>query len=233
MKLSKLPRRLRARRRFRRNVLGVTQPAFPVPFICGATRSGTTLMRLMLDAHPEMAIGGETHFVVPMLKAVRPPGAERGRARGDGHHGRALGRLPPLRGRAPRALPERRPAELHRRGARLLPPLRRAPGQGALGRQDPRLRAGDGAPAARVRRGALRPHDPRRPRRRDVGGAAGVGPEDDRGRGPAVEAADRAGARAAAQAEPLHRGPLRGPDHRHRGGAAPRLRVHRAASSTR
>ncbi len=69
MKLSKLPRRLTARRRFRRNVLGVTAPPFPVPFICGATRSGTTLMRLMLDAHPEMAIGGETHFVVPMLKA--------------------------------------------------------------------------------------------------------------------------------------------------------------------
>jgi hypothetical protein len=69
MNLSRLPRRLRARRRFRRNVLGVTQPPFPVPFICGATRSGTTLMRLMLDAHPEMAIGGETHFVVPMLKA--------------------------------------------------------------------------------------------------------------------------------------------------------------------
>jgi Sulfotransferase family len=69
MRLSKLPRRLTARRRFRRNVLGVTQPPFAVPFICGATRSGTTLMRLMLDSHPEMAIGGETHFVVPMLKA--------------------------------------------------------------------------------------------------------------------------------------------------------------------
>lgn len=69
MKLSALrPSRLTASRRFKRNVAGVREPDFPVPFICGATRSGTTLLRLMLDAHPEMAIPGETHFVVPMIK---------------------------------------------------------------------------------------------------------------------------------------------------------------------
>lgn len=69
MKITDLPGKLAARRRFRRNVLGVTQPDFPVPFICGATRSGTTLMRLMLDAHPDMAIPGETHFLPPMIQA--------------------------------------------------------------------------------------------------------------------------------------------------------------------
>ena len=36
--------------------------ALPVPFIVGASRSGTTLLRLMLDAHPDLAIPSETHF---------------------------------------------------------------------------------------------------------------------------------------------------------------------------
>lgn len=38
----------------------------PMPFVVGVARSGTTLLRLMLDAHPELAIPHETHF----LKAV-------------------------------------------------------------------------------------------------------------------------------------------------------------------
>jgi hypothetical protein len=43
----------------------------PAPFIVGATRSGTTLLRLMLDAHPDMAIPSETHFIPDMIKARR------------------------------------------------------------------------------------------------------------------------------------------------------------------
>jgi hypothetical protein len=39
----------------------------PAPFIVGAPRSGTTLLRLMLDAHSELAIPHETHFVAPVL----------------------------------------------------------------------------------------------------------------------------------------------------------------------
>jgi hypothetical protein len=35
----------------------------PMPVIFGAARSGTTLLRLMLDAHPELAIPPETFFV--------------------------------------------------------------------------------------------------------------------------------------------------------------------------
>lgn len=35
----------------------------PIPFVVGAARSGTTLLRLMLDAHPDLAIPPETHFV--------------------------------------------------------------------------------------------------------------------------------------------------------------------------
>src|SRR5207248_810105 len=36
------------------------------PFIVGAGRSGTTLLRMMLDAHPELAIPPETHFIPPL-----------------------------------------------------------------------------------------------------------------------------------------------------------------------
>lgn len=35
----------------------------PAPFIVGIPRSGTTLLRLMLDAHPDMAIPTETYFI--------------------------------------------------------------------------------------------------------------------------------------------------------------------------
>ncbi len=42
----------------------------PAPFVVGATRSGTTLLRLMLDAHPQLAIPSETHFI-PELVAAR------------------------------------------------------------------------------------------------------------------------------------------------------------------
>jgi len=37
----------------------------PAPFVVGLTRSGTTLLRMMLDAHPLLAIPPETHFVQP------------------------------------------------------------------------------------------------------------------------------------------------------------------------
>jgi hypothetical protein len=43
----------------------------PAPFIVGVGRSGTTLLRLMLDAHPDMAIPSETYFVPPLIKAAR------------------------------------------------------------------------------------------------------------------------------------------------------------------
>lgn len=34
-----------------------------MPFIVGTRRSGTTLLRLMLDAHPDLAIPPQTHFI--------------------------------------------------------------------------------------------------------------------------------------------------------------------------
>jgi hypothetical protein len=35
----------------------------PAPFVVGIARSGTTLLRLMLDAHPQLTIPPETHFL--------------------------------------------------------------------------------------------------------------------------------------------------------------------------
>jgi predicted secreted protein len=46
-------------------------PRQPAPFIVGVNRSGTTLLRLMLDSHPELTIPPETHFVPEMIRLAR------------------------------------------------------------------------------------------------------------------------------------------------------------------
>lgn len=46
----------------------------PAPFIVGVARSGTTLLRLMLDAHPDLAIPPETHFIPKLIKACEEEG---------------------------------------------------------------------------------------------------------------------------------------------------------------
>jgi hypothetical protein len=43
----------------------------PSPFVVGLGRSGTTLLRLMLDAHPQLAIPPETHFAVGVIRMYR------------------------------------------------------------------------------------------------------------------------------------------------------------------
>jgi hypothetical protein len=47
----------------------------PAPFVVGANRSGTTLLRMMLDAHPELTIPPETHFVPDVIEACDERGA--------------------------------------------------------------------------------------------------------------------------------------------------------------
>ena len=42
----------------------------PAPFIVGVGRSGTTMLRLMLDAHPDLAIPPETHFVPDLIDSI-------------------------------------------------------------------------------------------------------------------------------------------------------------------
>jgi hypothetical protein len=59
----------------------------PAPFVVGVARSGTTLLRLMLDAHPELAIPPETHFIPKLAKAMGeiPKGAGEGEMRRRAH----------------------------------------------------------------------------------------------------------------------------------------------------
>ena len=47
----------------------------PFPFIVGMNRSGTTLLRMMLDAHPDLTVPPETHFVPDAIKAAKADGA--------------------------------------------------------------------------------------------------------------------------------------------------------------
>jgi hypothetical protein len=53
---------------------GTTSNRPPAPFVVGLTRSGTTLLRMMLDAHRELAVPPETHFVPDVIKAARGGG---------------------------------------------------------------------------------------------------------------------------------------------------------------
>jgi hypothetical protein len=42
-----------------------------MPVVVGVGRSGTTLLRLMLDAHPALCMPGETGFLLPVFDALR------------------------------------------------------------------------------------------------------------------------------------------------------------------
>lgn len=48
-------------------------PMPPMVFLFGSLRSGTTLLRLMVDAHPELANPGETDFLFDHLDLTRDP----------------------------------------------------------------------------------------------------------------------------------------------------------------
>lgn len=78
----------------------------PAPFIVGVSRSGTTSLRLALDAHCRLAIPPETHFVPELVEAYQAQGAERDRVvellAGEPHW--------PLFGLDPGALRDRLPA---------------------------------------------------------------------------------------------------------------------------
>ena len=57
--------------RIRRDGDALDEGRPPAPFVVGLTRSGTTLLRMMLDAHPLLAVPPETHFVPDLIKAAR------------------------------------------------------------------------------------------------------------------------------------------------------------------
>src|SRR5436190_6019686 len=49
----------------------------PMPVIVGVARSGTTLLRLMLAAHSELAVPPETGFLIPSSELLRKDGNQR------------------------------------------------------------------------------------------------------------------------------------------------------------
>src|SRR4051794_12605474 len=51
-------------------MIDASMPA-PMPIVVGVPRSGTTLLRMMLDAHPDLAIPPETGFL-PALADLDP-----------------------------------------------------------------------------------------------------------------------------------------------------------------
>src|SRR5262249_44345907 len=57
-------------------VMDVTEMTshLPFPFIVGCGRSGTTMLRLMLDSHPEIAIPEESYFPMWPRREIRVPG---------------------------------------------------------------------------------------------------------------------------------------------------------------
>ena len=76
----------RSKERADRGVAGANEPVVaaaqrartgrePAVFVVGMNRSGTTLLRMMLDAHPQLTILPETHFVPDLIKATRTDGA--------------------------------------------------------------------------------------------------------------------------------------------------------------
>ena len=63
-------RRLREERREARRARKRAKRPAPMPFVVGVNRSGTTLLRMMLDSHPELAIPPETHFLPALFKEL-------------------------------------------------------------------------------------------------------------------------------------------------------------------
>jgi Sulfotransferase family/Glycosyl transferase family 2 len=53
------------------SVLPKVREREPFPCIVGVGRSGTTLLRLMVDAHPDIVITPETHWLRPVLQHLR------------------------------------------------------------------------------------------------------------------------------------------------------------------
>ncbi|MDQ3758790.1 MAG: sulfotransferase [Actinomycetota bacterium] len=63
-------RRARRERRAAKRARKLANRPAPVPFVVGVNRSGTTLLRMMLDSHPDLAIPPETHFIPALFEAA-------------------------------------------------------------------------------------------------------------------------------------------------------------------
>ena len=70
----RLPRPLRRVVNVAKHATGLEEPAearAPAPFLIGASRSGTALLRVMLGAHPDLTMLSETGFVPKLAEMIR------------------------------------------------------------------------------------------------------------------------------------------------------------------
>ncbi len=200
----------------------------PAPFVVGMNRSGTTLLRMMLDAHPAARDPARDSFRArsdpfrarPRRQARRRPGGDEGPSR--------VGGLRLHRRRGARLAGGLAEARAGPGGAGVLRGLRRPGRQAPLGREDPPLRAEDAADRLGPSGGPVRPRDPRRPRRRALGARPHREGRRRGGGRPALAAQDRAGARGRPPPGPLPGGAIRGARRRPRAGPEAGLRVRRA-----
>ena len=155
-----------------RRLRGRAEPPFPAPFVVGVGRSGTTLLRLMLDAHPELAIPPETHFLNPLIQAS-------GRLRFNPKRGRADDRATTSAGAGTTSGSTRRSCSTRFQAHQAVQHHRRAcaASTSSTPPSTASTRWGDKTPdyirkmkklQKHAARGALHPRDPRRPRRRAV-----------------------------------------------------------------
>ena len=62
------------------DMLGLGSDRKPMPFIVGVGRSGTTLLRMMLDSHSQLTIPPETHWLGPLINELaKSPAVDKSR----------------------------------------------------------------------------------------------------------------------------------------------------------
>ena len=193
----------------------------PAPFVVGVGRSGTTLLRLMLDSHPQLAIPPETGFVPDVIRACGRRGARAPQVMALLREQRSWGDFDLDEGEL-----ERRMAAAPRLDAATA--LRALYGLYAEDQDKPRW--GDKTPAYVKRMPMIERALPEARFIHVIRDGRDVAlsrakrairePAPPAARGRDLAQADPSRPRAGEAPGPLHRGPLRGPGDRHRGDAA-------------
>ena len=208
------------------------------PFVVGCGRSGTTMLRAMLDSHPLVAVPHESYFVTP---ALRRPGRIRGGGRARpvpaARRPRAGRHVHPLaaRSRAVRAVrdDEGAPDRPGRARPPCTGPSRPRPASPGTPTRPPAT-SSTRSPRPEHAGRPVRPPGPRRPGRRAVDDGSAVLPGPVRRGRHLLErpGADRAPGRPGPRPRPVPRGPVRRARRRPRG-HAPGLCDFSTSASTR
>ena len=200
----------------------------PFIFVLGHERSGTTMLRAMLDSHPDLAVPPEAHSVVGLLgHQLRPLDLDELLATFARDKYFADWQLEPKDLEFLRR-PASSPGPTRRRTVR---GLRACSWQTARGRQDPQSPGRDGATRGAVPQREVPPHRARRTRRGGLDGHDELRGVRLRIRGPHVASPNRArpSTRPIARVRSISRDSLRRPRCRSRRHPPDGLHVHRSA----